>query len=200
MKVCMSHVGKSHSTHIKESCNTYDAVTLHIWMNHVTDMHESWDTYESVMYLRMDAIDCVLSQVHNNSYVWLDSFSWVTWLMYMCDVTHASPTAYWIVSFRRHIMIHKCDVTHLYAWHDSFICVSWLMHLRLLIASRSFAATWLIHMFDVTWLYVCYKLIHTCDMTHSYVWWHIHLRPLTRLLPFAGTWRFHMCHMTHAYL
>jgi len=37
--------------------------------------------------------------------VWHDSFTCVTWL------------------------IHMCDMTHSHVWHDSFTCVTWLIHM-----------------------------------------------------------------------
>ena len=95
-----------------------------------------------------------------HSYVWYDSFTCVTWLIHIHDVTH---------SYVWHELIHMCDMnsficltwTHSYVWHDSFKCV-----------------TWLNHMFDMPHSYVWHELIYMCDMnsficvtwTHSYVW------------------------------
>ena len=46
------------------------------------------------------------------SYVWHDSFTHVTWLIHVCDVTHSYVTT----------LIHMCDVTNLY--------LTWLIHTR----------------------------------------------------------------------
>jgi len=99
MKKCMSHVWKSHSTHIKESCNTYDAVTLHIWMNHVIDMHESCDTYESVMYLRKEAIEwavgdeCVITHTNESCH----TYEWV----YSIHTIKSHQTYGWVMSLQK---------------------------------------------------------------------------------------------------
>ena len=49
----MSRIGKSHVTHTKESCHTYEEVMSRIWTSHVTHMYEyineSCHTYEWVM-------------------------------------------------------------------------------------------------------------------------------------------------------
>ena len=96
----------------------------------------------------------------SQSYVWHDSFIYVTCPIHVCDMTHSyvrhDPCIY--VTWRIHMrdmtdahltwFIHVLNKTHLctqllqrehsHMWHDSFICVTWL--------------------------------IHMCDMTHSYVW------------------------------
>ena len=58
--------------------------------------------------------------------------------------------------------------------------------------------TWLIHTCDMTHSYVWHDsficvtwLIHTCDMTHSYVWHDSFI---------CVTWLIHMCGRTHSYV
>jgi len=88
-----------------------------------------------------------------HSYVWHDSFTCVTWLVHMFDMSRCNTAilgVYMCHSFGTWL-IRICDMTHSYLWHDSFICVTWR--------------------------------IHMCDMTHSYVWhdaficvtWRIHM-------------------------
>jgi len=112
-------------------------------------------------------------------YVWRDSFTCVTWLVFtwgICDVTvvcvwrdecmcmtwliHVECMSEWAVTS------HRCAMTRSrvrHVWHDSFV--------------RSTCLTWLIHMCDMTNSYLkrtsftCVTwLIHACDMTHSYAW------------------------------
>jgi len=45
----MSHICRSHVTHMNESCHTYVGVMSHILMSHVTHMNELCHTYEWVM-------------------------------------------------------------------------------------------------------------------------------------------------------
>jgi len=53
----MSHIRKSHVTHMKESCHTYETVTSHIWKSHVTHTNESCRTFERVMsHIRMSHV------------------------------------------------------------------------------------------------------------------------------------------------
>jgi len=89
-------------------------------------------------------------------YVWHDSFTRVTWL------------------------IHMCDMTHSYACHDSFTCVAWWF-LGSTQSPRAPACGYVIiyicNVIIYIWcdylikLSICVTwLIHTCDVTHSYVW------------------------------
>jgi len=92
---------------------------------------------------------------HTYSYAWHDSLICVTWLTYMCDMTHSYV---WHDVFihgrdsciRGHdsficvtLLIHGRDMPHSYVrhdsfirGHDSFISVTWLVH----------TWTWLTHM------------------------------------------------------
>ena len=144
-----------------------------------------------------------------------------TWLIHMCDITHAYV---WHDSF-------ICDMTHSYVWHDSFICDmtdSYVWHDWII------RVTWLIYMRDMTHVYawnsfICVTwLIHTCDMTHFTIkLCHLHrclretqktilivtqthesihfkLEPYIHMTHFYAwnsficvTWLIHMCDMTH---
>ena len=42
----MSHIWRSHVTHMNESCHTYEWVMSHMWRSHVTHVKESRHTYE----------------------------------------------------------------------------------------------------------------------------------------------------------
>jgi len=87
--------------------------------------------------------------------MWRVSFSCMTCLILVCDMTHSrNPAISAPISGIRCIYLficvtclsfacvtwltHVCDMTHLCVWHDSLKCVTWLTYV--------------------------------CDMTHSWVW------------------------------
>jgi len=141
-----------------------------------------------------------------HSYVWHDSVA----LSYVCDMIHYE-------------FIHMCDMIqwpfHMCAiW---FIMNSlWMSHVTWFIMNY---AALLIHNSSpftcVTWImwfsgsFICVTwFVHTCDMTHSYVW-HDSYTCVTRFILMCDmthsyvqhdsflcvTWLIHMCDMTHSY-
>jgi len=91
---------------LNASGHTYEWVMLHVWMSHVTHIHEScqraavvrghlhvvwvmcatWRMYvcdKTHVCVWHDACTCV-----THLYVWHGACGCVTWLMYMCDMTH----------------------------------------------------------------------------------------------------------------
>jgi len=127
---------------------------------------------------------------HWGTCVWHDSFTCVTWLLQMCDVTHSYA---W------------CDVFHSYVWQDSwmydvyisFICVTGLMNLwRVyfihMCDSTHECMTWLTTVWHVSRMFVNMRrdsqmllitialyishAIKMCDRTYEYVTWLTNLR------------------------
>jgi len=98
------------------------------------------------------------------SYVWHDSFTCVTWLLCMCDMT---PLYVWCDSITCMTwLIHMCDITPLYVWCDSFTCATWFIYMCEMTHSyvwKSHSYLWHGSIICATWL------IYICDMTHSYV-------------------------------
>jgi len=153
------------------------------------------------------------------SYVWHDLFIFVTWLVYMCDMIHATKwqlccslrvrdsvwhdwfiCVTWIIHMldmteRCHTLVHMCNMTLSYVGHDS--CHTY----------EPVCVTWIIHMLDMTDRYVqhdsfiCWTWL-ICNMTHSCVWhdlyatWLIHMCDMM----LCAIWLIHMCDMTHSYV
>jgi len=105
----LSHIWRSHVTHVEESCHTYEWVMSHIWMSHATHMNESCHTYEWVMshtwrshVTHMDeschTYECVMSHIwlslvtHMNelwhTYEWVLAHTWMSFGTHMNDSFH----------------------------------------------------------------------------------------------------------------
>ena len=102
----MSHGWISHISHAQAW------VLSQIWMSHVTHENESCHAYEIIRMSpgnHMNDLCCAYLgtwMTPLSFYARHDSFICVTWLIYMCDMTHS------------------------YTWYDdSFLCVTWLIHM-----------------------------------------------------------------------
>jgi len=98
-----------------------------------------------------------------HSYVWHDSFIFVTCIVHMCDMAHSYVRHDPVTCVTR--PINMCNTTHSYGWHDSLMC-----------------ATWPIHTCEMTHVYVQHDPFtrvtwptHMCDVHHSYM---RHARPI----------------------
>ena len=148
------------------------------WLVHMCDMTNSCMRHVACICVTHDSFICVT----HDSFICVthDSFICVTHDSFIC-VTHDS---FICVA----CLIHTCDMTLSYVWHDSFIRVTWLITTASVTCRMHMFDTWLIHMCDVTYLYVLNSficvtwrmhmcdtwLIHTCVLTHSYVWYACH--------------------------
>ena len=115
--------------------------------------------------------------LRNNT--WHDSFMCVTWLIYVCDMTHscvlrtsASRGPYSAALLRNNVN------------HGSFYAAL----LRTCVTRGLFCATCGAFSYRVTWLF------YVCDMTHLCVW-HDSFMCVTWS---RVTWLFHVCDMTHS--
>ena len=102
-------------------------------VSHVTciGMFSGMVPIAAYLYMWRDSFTHVTWLVHmcdvTHAYMWRDSCICVTWLIHMCNMTHSYVCRDSFVHVTR--LIHMCDVTHSYMWHDSFICVTWLIHM-----------------------------------------------------------------------
>ena len=102
------------------------------------------------------------------SHVRHDSFTYMTWLIFMCDMSHSHV---WHGSFTGVAwLIHICGMTHSHVWHALFACV-----------------TWLIHICDITHPHVCNHSVACVICLKSQVWQDSFT---------CVTWLIHMCNMT----
>jgi len=193
--VRISHVIRTnescHTSHMNESCLTYEWVRSHIKMSHVTHTNESCHPYKQSCITHMNesyhAQEWVMSHMWK-SHVAHDNESWHSY-----EPQHYSTTdTQWVMSHTRDwaiIHIQDCvtcewvmtliwDTTHSHVWHDSGL----LDHGR---AMRHVSHMWLSHYTHTgqchMWMshdthtghdsFTCVTwLIHICDMTHSHVW------------------------------
>jgi len=200
-------------THMNESCcipRQTGKRRLWAWHSHLSDVTLVKHIRIRV-FLVCDMSTPQVCDMVSNSCVWHDSFISVTWLTYMCDMTHSCV---WCDSFICVIwLIHMCAMTRSYVWYDSFICVPWLVHM----CDMSHSCVWhdsficvtcLIHVCDMTHSYVCHDsftcvhlIIHMTIKLHSNVWrdacirvtWPIHVRDMTHSC-ICGTTHSYACH------
>ena len=106
---------------------------------------------------------CVCDMTH--SYVWHDSFIYVTWLIQLMPLllTGVFAACRGVFAARRFKKMCGC------AWHNSVLCAKWLIWLtHLLDASSSWGVFAGYRPTNSSCLATC--PIFTCDMTHSYMW------------------------------
>jgi len=149
----------------------------HIWPIHMCDLTHSYVWQDSFIYVTRH----ISTRDMTRSYVWQDSFICVT-----CLLSYVTLLVYML----GHDSFFMCDVTHSYVWRDSFICVPWLIHM-------------LVFMCDVTHSCVTW-LIHMCGVTHWHMWddslicvsWLTHMWRDSFIFV---TWLIHMCDITHSH-
>jgi len=148
----------------------------------------------------------------------------VTWLIYMCNMTH--PHVQLTHSYMQHdSSMRASHVRHdsFYVRHDSFICATWLLRqcATRLQQDSWICATWLIHTAGWRRCRGLVKVEGVCDMTCLYAWHDSFMRAtwdLSRCVPwlihaisgrnFRGcrlevcvhTWLNHICDMTSSYV
>jgi len=156
----MLHVWMSHVTHMNDSCHTYEWIMTNIWMRHVSNLNESCHTYEWVMShiwmshgTHMNEICCTDG--------WVTSHSDVTWLIYMCNMSHTMSG----VSDMKESCLKYERVMYEYKWVMTH--VTWLMH----ICNMSHI------MSGVSYINLCHvinlHLIHmneSCHVMSTHVW------------------------------
>jgi len=101
-----------------------------------------------MMYVTCDSFR-MCDMTHSD--VWHDSFTCVTWLIQMCDITHFKCVT-WLISS---------------VWHDSFRCVTRLIYMRDMTHSDVWRDSF--HICDMTHSYV-WRVSFKHDTTHSHEW------------------------------
>jgi len=121
-----------------------DMTHLYVWhdsrMNGVTNDRRI--SLDSTAPFRLRRLLYMFDMIH--LHVWHDSFACVTWLIYMCDMTHewmGSRTTGALLSTVQPLsafadfftcvtwLIYMRDMIHLHVWHDSFTCVTWFIYM-----------------------------------------------------------------------
>ena len=172
----MSHIWRSHVTHMKESCHTYEGVMSHIWRRHVTRMNES--------------------------YIWMPH-SCVTWPIHTYGMTHSYMT--WLIHIRgmKAWLIHIWYDSFILATHEWVMPFIWMSHVTYEnIMSYMWHDNYDWFIYDMTHSY----LSHMNESCHSYEWVmsHIekscHIRDIRNMTYSYRTWLIHMNGRTHSYV
>jgi len=83
----MSHIWRSHVTHVIESWRTYEGVRAHMWMSHVTHMNESCHTCEWVMsHIWRSHVTHVNESWR--TYEWVRAHMWTSHFAHMSESCH----------------------------------------------------------------------------------------------------------------
>ena len=201
-----------------------DSLTSVMWLIHTCDITFAYVWYGSFQLCKtpeMRLVPCVTGLIclcdvtHSclcydlndmtHSYLWCDSFMFVTWLIHMCDVTRlyvcydSSMCVIWRCSNtqdpthataqRQTVLclsglIYLCDMTRLSVRYDLFICVIWLI--CMCEVTRSYvgrgAYVWHDSFICVPWL------IHMCADSLTCVTRLIHMCGVTLLYVWHDSW------------
>jgi len=145
----MPRIWMSHVSHMYASCHTCERIVSHIWMSHVSHMNESCLTYGWVV-----------------SHIWMSR-------VVSCS-KRRSKRRLWRCKKQRDVVFHKQKDVAFWMSRVSHMnesrrvvqqktieeeIVNWIVN-----CSQSPSSDVVLWMSHVTWL------IHTCDMTHSYLW------------------------------
>ena len=183
-------------------------IHLHSWLIRVHDMTHSttWHYHSHVWHATLICFAPVIYMcdlsffIMTHSHVRYGFFTYATWTMTRSNVQCGSFIC-------AKLLIHMCDMTHPYVRHDSFVCATWLIHMHNMTHDHFICAKWLIHTWQYSHMnasYCTYKLcawparvtrlthmsdrlIHSCDMTHSFMWWSL-----------SVTWLTHKCDMNRS--
>jgi len=171
---------------------TYDLCVCVTLLMHTCDVTRSYVWRDLLVCVWRDSFICVtLCMEDSVTYilermtcvcVWRYLFIRVMWLVHMCDVT---DWYVWRASFKCMTLCMEDSVeyilvcmTRVCVWHYLFIRVMWLVDMcdvtRLCVFRfvwKTLASTIGYIWFGYIWLVKCVTLlIHTCDVTRSYVW------------------------------
>jgi len=140
------------------------------YLVHLCDMIRSFMWHDSFIYVTWFFHLCDMIR----SFMWHDSFMCMICVIcvmcVMCDMTHSCVLRIWIHSYAYTrwccMTMLLCGETHLYVWHDSFICVTWLNQMHNMTCSYVWHHSYVWHA-----SFICVTwLIHMRDINYLYVW------------------------------
>ena len=183
---------------------SYEYTCVHLYT------YEFECVYEGKIHEMYEGILCDMT----HPCVWHDTFKYVSWRIYMCDMTCSFVCVSGYI--RQHVQgfllwcdpslcvtwpIHVCDMTHACLWHDPFMCLTWAIH----VCDMTHPCVWVDTFKYVLWnIYVCgmmpsFRCVSDSDTQHvrghplwcdSRMWHDTFIRV---------TWRIHMCNMTQLF-
>jgi len=207
----MTHSYVWHDSFTCVPCLIHMCDMTHSYMRHDNHSDVWHDSFTCVTWQSFTCVTwrvCILTSLRHHSNASCKRFMCVTWLIHMCDMTHAylpffaTPTYVCDTYVRTNI---RARYVYTYIYKSARDTSIRMLHTFPFPRHHLIYAIRLTHMCDMTHSYVCHdvfmcvthhlmcaiRLTHMCDMTHSYVCHDVFMRV---------TWRIHMCGMTHAYL
>jgi len=218
---CLSaHVAAYDQSHLRLSQSWrwgvvvgHDSFIYGTWLIDMSDMTHWYVGHEyHMLWERTVVYGC-----HDSFVCGHDSFIGVPWLIHMCVMMHAYdchdlskcvPWLIWMCAMT-HSDVYMCATTHPNVCHDSSKCVPWLIQTCAMTHSNvchdSSKCSCLIQMCAMTPWDVCHDsskyLIHTCAISHSYVYMCAMTHPNVCHDSFKRVpWLIQRCAMSHLYV
>jgi len=149
-----------HITFMNEAYRIYEWVMSHIWMSYVGAKYCAYASRHLISDMFHMDVECDPGQV---------TFICVTWLIYMCDVTHSYvlhiPYGCWMWHRVRHITLMN-EAYRIHEWVMSHIWMSHVTHMNKSYHTYEWVMShiWMSHVTHMN------KSYHTYEWVMSHVW------------------------------
>ena len=184
----MSHIWRSHVTHMNEACHTYAWAMLHVWMSHVTHMNESCPTYEGVMsHIWRSHVTHMNESCHTCECVMA-----LVWMSHVTHMKESCHTYEWVMSHM--LMSHVTHMIESCPTYEGVMSHIWMSHVTWFVVGGAVKKT-LTHM-NASWH--TYYYMSRMNLRREWVMSHICMSHVTRMIESCHTvTRMHdSCHMS----
>ena len=114
----MSHVWRSHVTHMNESCRTYEWVVSHILMSHVAQMNSLQQSAQVWSYITHMGGS-------RHTYEWIMSHIWMSHVTHINDLEQSPQEWSYITHMKGSRHTYEWVVSHIFTSHESCRTNEW---------------------------------------------------------------------------